>query len=199
MDRLLRTAFVLILSVVLSALAWASPLESNQANKLLKGHPLPADSFSMNDEQGNGLHPKGERLAKRDDRSQGRQRKARSNKSRDRINKVLNRIKKDRTQRKQAQKKQRIQNAKAPNKTEIRKAKVELFVTSWCPHCQSATRYLRSLGVSFSKYDVEQSPSAKARKEKISPGSGVPVAVINGKVLKGFSQESYKRALMSGN
>lgn len=73
---------------------------------------------------------------------------------------------------------------------------VDIYVTSWCPYCRKAVAYLKSQGIKFNKYDIEKDPEAAARKKVLAPGySGIPLAVINGRILKGFSRERYAAAL----
>jgi len=70
---------------------------------------------------------------------------------------------------------------------------VEIYTTSWCPYCKQAKKYLSDKGIEFTEYDVEVNKEASKRKNDLSPKSGVPVAVINGKVVKGFSADAYDR------
>jgi len=72
---------------------------------------------------------------------------------------------------------------------------VELFVTSWCPYCKRAESFFRREGVKFNKFDVEKDPKARARFQKLNPSGGVPVALINGRKIKGYSEDAYLRAL----
>lgn len=78
-------------------------------------------------------------------------------------------------------------------------AKVELYTTNWCGYCRAAKSFLKKKGVPYVEYDIEKDRAAKERKRKLSPGSGVPVAVINGRVINGFSPGSYESALNRGN
>lgn len=72
---------------------------------------------------------------------------------------------------------------------------VEIFTTSWCRYCKSAIEFLRSHGIDFKQYDVEKDPKAAARMQALGGRGGVPFAIINGKRLYGFSEQSYKKAL----
>lgn len=73
---------------------------------------------------------------------------------------------------------------------------VDIYITSWCPYCKKAMAYLRSKGIPFNTYDIEKDAQAKAKKESLVPGySGVPLTVISGKILKGFSESSFEQAL----
>jgi len=76
-------------------------------------------------------------------------------------------------------------------------AKVELYITTWCGYCRKAREFLQSKDISFIEYDIEKDPQAASRKEEISGWGGIPVAVINGQVIRGFSKATYERALKS--
>jgi hypothetical protein len=50
--------------------------------------------------------------------------------------------------------------------------------------------------IAFNAYDIEQDFDAAARKEKLAPDyDGVPLAVINGITIRGFSESKYRKAL----
>lgn len=73
--------------------------------------------------------------------------------------------------------------------------KVELYVTSWCKYCKMAQAFLRKNNIPFSVYDIEKDAAAAKRRQAIDPRPGVPLAVIDGKVLLGFSEAAYRYAL----
>ena len=74
-------------------------------------------------------------------------------------------------------------------------ATVEIYVTSWCPYCTQAIKFLRENRIPYIAYDIEKDSEAAKRKERLSPRKGVPFAVINGKKIYGFSAEVYSQAL----
>ena len=75
---------------------------------------------------------------------------------------------------------------------------VELFVTSWCLYCRMAADFLRSKKIPFTSYDIEKDKEAAFRKMRLDPSPGVPLAIINGFLIRGFSVESYEKALAFG-
>jgi len=75
------------------------------------------------------------------------------------------------------------------------RAGVELYTTSWCRYCRQARDFLSRNGIAFREYDVEKDPAAARRLEQLGVGSGVPVAVINGRTIRGFSPGTYAAAL----
>lgn len=72
---------------------------------------------------------------------------------------------------------------------------VELYVTSWCPYCKQAEEFFRSQGIPFIAYDIEKDSAAARRKEEFAKGKGVPLALINGQKIYGYSAEAYREAL----
>lgn len=81
--------------------------------------------------------------------------------------------------------------APVPNKPVVR---VELFTTSWCPACKLARDFLDAQGVAYQDNDVESDPVANAR-FRAQGGQGVPLALIDGKPVRGFSAQAYAALL----
>lgn len=82
------------------------------------------------------------------------------------------------------------------NKKQTAAQQVDLYVTSWCPYCKKAIAFLRKNNIAFNAYDIEKDLKAAARKATLDPGySGIPLAVINGATIRGFSESSYQEAL----
>jgi glutaredoxin len=76
------------------------------------------------------------------------------------------------------------------------RAKVDLYVTSWCPYCHKAAEYFRQRGVAIRIYDIEKDKKAAARKQRLSGGKqGVPFAVVNGVAISGYDPDRYGQAL----
>lgn len=75
-------------------------------------------------------------------------------------------------------------------------AQVDIYVTSWCPYCKRAIAYLNAKGVKYNEYDIENDSNAAARKKALAPNyNGIPLAVIYGKTIMGFSEAKYAAAL----
>ena len=70
-----------------------------------------------------------------------------------------------------------------------RRKQVTLYTTSWCGYCKRARRYLDSIGVAYTEYDVERDSTARAEYlEKTGGRTGVPVIDVDGEILQGWSQ-----------
>ena len=80
-------------------------------------------------------------------------------------------------------------------RTTPRTAKVELYTVDWCPWCRKAREFFRTQGVPFTDYNIEKDAAAAARRNELDPKRGIPLALINGVKVKGYSPEAYFRAL----
>ena len=73
--------------------------------------------------------------------------------------------------------------------------RVELYTTSWCPHCKRARAYFAGRGIPFTEHDIETEPGAGARLQALAGNQAVPTAVIGDKVVSGYSPSAYQAAL----
>jgi glutaredoxin len=72
---------------------------------------------------------------------------------------------------------------------------VDLFTTSWCPWCKKARDYFNGRGIRFTEHDIDRDAAALKRKVGIDGDRRVPTAVIDGKVVRGYSPSAYQAAL----
>lgn len=81
-----------------------------------------------------------------------------------------------------------------PDYSHISEDEVVMFATAWCKYCKKARSLLEERGVKFTEYDIEKSEIGAA-KYKAVRGSGVPVLVIGGQVVRGFDPNKIVRLL----
>jgi glutaredoxin len=75
-----------------------------------------------------------------------------------------------------------------------------IYGADWCKPCHDAERYLKSLGVSVTKKNIEESRAAQAEmQEKLAranrSGSSIPVIDVMGRIFVGYSPGSLKQAV----
>jgi glutaredoxin len=75
-----------------------------------------------------------------------------------------------------------------------------VYGADWCKPCHDAERYLKSLGVSVTKKNIEESRAAQAEmQEKLARvnrhGAGIPVIDVMGKIFVGYSPGPLKQAV----
>jgi glutaredoxin-like YruB-family protein len=73
--------------------------------------------------------------------------------------------------------------------------KVKIYSTPTCPYCKIAKEFFKEKNISFEDIDITSNPEAAEEMKKISGQIGVPVIVINGKVITGFDREKIEEAL----
>jgi len=73
--------------------------------------------------------------------------------------------------------------------------KALLYFADWCPYCRKARECLKSLGVNLIEYDIEKDDAKREEMMQKGGTGGVPFIDIEGIILKGYSEESIKRAV----
>jgi len=100
--------------------------------------------------------------------------------------------------------KPQVASAKAPGASaDGKNDEVTIYRTAWCGYCKKAAQYLRLKGVPFVEKDIERDPGARqemlrrAAAAGVPPSQlqGVPIIIIHGHVIDGFSREAIDRAL----
>ncbi len=79
----------------------------------------------------------------------------------------------------------------------LRQVKIELYGTQDCVHCEAARDFMKANQLNFANHDVDADPMKKETARRLSGSTGVPVIVIDGKVLRGFSQGAFQASLTS--
>lgn len=72
---------------------------------------------------------------------------------------------------------------------------VELYATATCGFCEKTRKFFAANGVRYREHDVEADPYAKAKKNELSPGTGVPVVRIEDQVITGYQPQAYATAI----
>ena len=74
---------------------------------------------------------------------------------------------------------------------------IVLYSTSWCPHCRAVKEYFTKENIPFINRDVELDSAAMHDLTEKYKSQGVPVIVIGSdqKILKGFDQATFEKAL----
>ena len=73
--------------------------------------------------------------------------------------------------------------------------KVDLYTTDWCPYCIKAKAFFDQRQIPYTLYDIEKSREAAFKKERIAPGAGIPVVIIDGTIIRGYSKKAFLTAL----
>lgn len=73
-------------------------------------------------------------------------------------------------------------------------AKVTLYATDWCGYCKQTRRFLDSLGIRYTEFDIEKDAAGRKAYEALG-GRGIPLIDVNGTLIRGFSEEQILAAL----
>lgn len=73
--------------------------------------------------------------------------------------------------------------------------KVEIYSTPNCPYCEMAKEYFKENGVSYDDYDVSKDLTRRQEMLDKTHQFGVPVIVINGKIVLGFDRPKINKLL----
>ena len=65
----------------------------------------------------------------------------------------------------------------------------KIYSTPTCPYCKLAKEYLSSKGISYDDIDVSADQEKAKEMVNISGQMGVPVIVVNDRVIVGFDKE----------
>lgn len=82
--------------------------------------------------------------------------------------------------------------------TEMHSNEVVLYATEWCGYCQKTRQFFKENNIAYTEYDIEKSSDAKNNYDQLK-GKGIPVVVINGKIIDGYNPTLMKKLLASNN
>jgi len=72
---------------------------------------------------------------------------------------------------------------------------IKIYSTPTCTWCQKAKKYFKLNNLKYTDIDVNYDESAAKEMKRISGQTGVPVIVINHKVIIGFDKIAINEAL----
>lgn len=71
---------------------------------------------------------------------------------------------------------------------------VVLYATDWCGYCKKTREFFKQHNIAYVEYDIEKSADGKAQYDQLR-GSGIPLIVIRGEVMRGYDPNALKAAL----
>jgi glutaredoxin len=70
--------------------------------------------------------------------------------------------------------------------------KVVMYSATWCGICTKAKQYFNSNKIPYVAYDIEKSRAGKSGFKKLN-GNGVPIILVGGKRMNGFSVAKFEK------
>lgn len=72
---------------------------------------------------------------------------------------------------------------------------VKIYTTPTCAYCKAAKEYFKENNVNYEEIDLGKNPDRVQELIQVSGQMGVPVILIDGKVIKGFNKGAIDEAL----
>jgi glutaredoxin len=79
----------------------------------------------------------------------------------------------------------------------FKQTRIVMFATSWCGVCTRARSFLDANGLTREEHDVEHDQRARAELQRLTGKGSVPVFLVDGELVRGFSEESMTRVLVA--
>lgn len=73
--------------------------------------------------------------------------------------------------------------------------KVEIYSTPFCAYCKMAKEYFKQRNVPYTEYDVSKDVAKQQEMIDKTHQYGVPVIIINGKIILGFDRAKIDKLL----
>lgn len=72
---------------------------------------------------------------------------------------------------------------------------VKIYTTSTCVFCRGAKEYFKEKGIKYEEINLSEHPDKIQEMVQVSGQMGVPVILIDGKVIVGFNRGAIDQAL----
>jgi glutaredoxin len=76
----------------------------------------------------------------------------------------------------------------------LQQPEVILYGTTWCGYCAAARQFFDANGIRYTEYDTEKTTLGYEGHKKLG-GGGVPLIVVGGEVMHGYSEAGLRQAL----
>lgn len=71
---------------------------------------------------------------------------------------------------------------------------VVLYATEWCGYCKKTREFFKQHNIAYVEYDIEKSEEGRQQYDQLR-GSGIPLIMIRGQLLRGYDPNALRRAL----
>jgi glutaredoxin len=83
---------------------------------------------------------------------------------------------------------------KVPRVIDAQTADIEIYTTPTCPYCKQAKAYMNKRGIAYLEKDIEYDSDNRRDFENLG-GNGVPLIIVYGQPMSGFSEQHFEELL----
>jgi len=76
-------------------------------------------------------------------------------------------------------------------------ADIQIYTTPTCPYCKQAKKYMDKRGIAYLEKDIEYDSANKREFDDLG-GTGVPLIIVYGQPMHGFSAEHLEQLIAEG-
>jgi len=87
----------------------------------------------------------------------------------------------------------RLTDADVGHVDDLSRPTIEFYSASWCGWCRKSRALLDQLGARYRERDVDEDAGAREEKNRLAPGSGVPVIAFEEMLLTGYTERGIRR------
>jgi glutaredoxin len=93
---------------------------------------------------------------------------------------------------------QHFQPKKVPQVIDGQTADIEIYTTPTCPYCRQAMAYMDERGIEYLQKDIESDSEFRREFDELG-GDGVPLIIVYGQSMHGFSERHFDELLAAGS
>ncbi len=80
---------------------------------------------------------------------------------------------------------------------QLNNSDVVLYSAEWCGVCDRTRSYFDKNNIDYVEHDIEKSTIGRQQYNAIKPRNVIPIVVIKGELIMGYSEQKMRRALLS--
>lgn len=80
---------------------------------------------------------------------------------------------------------------------QLNNSDVVFYSAEWCGVCDRTRNYFDKNNIDYVEHDIEKSAEGRRQYNVIKPRSVIPIVVVNGELIMGYSEQKMQKALQN--